>query len=44
MSITSEDTFGQFHFTVPADVAHGNTGDLQADSGASLNDVGLALN
>jgi hypothetical protein len=44
MSITSEDTFGQFHFTVPADVAHGNTGDLQANPSASLDDIGLALN
>jgi hypothetical protein len=43
MSVPSQDTFRQFHFAITADVAHGNTGDLQADPSASLNNIGLTL-
>ena len=43
MSIPSQDTFGQFHFAITADVAHGNTRNLEANPSTCLDDIGLAL-
>jgi hypothetical protein len=43
MRIAREDTLWQAHFTVAADIANGNSRDLQADPSASLDDIGLTL-
>jgi hypothetical protein len=44
MGITREHALWQLHFAVAAHIAHGDAGNLQANSGAGLNDIGLALN
>jgi hypothetical protein len=43
MSVPRENTLGQFHFTVTADVAHRNTRNLEANPCTCLNDIGLTL-
>jgi hypothetical protein len=43
MGIPRENTFRQLHFTVTADVAHGDSRNLEANPCACLNHVGLTL-